>query len=239
VNAGFFGQSSFSRLALVNERCLVTVAPDAPLAVLAPLGCAVQTGVGTVLNVLRPGPGSTLVIFGAGAVGLSAVMGTALLDVERLVVVDRVPSRLRLAEELGATHTIDAGSQDVEAELRELTAGRGADYCVEATGNTTVLEQAISLLAPAGTCAVVGAPRTGATISVDVKFLMRSRQLVGVTEGNSDPSLFVPQLIELHTQGKLPIEKLIEYYPFEDIERAAKDATSGQTIKPVLLFDAA
>lgn len=236
LNAGFFGQSSFAEYANVDERCLVRIAPDLPLDVLAPLGCGIQTGFGTVVNVLRPPKGTTLAVFGAGAVGLAAVLAGNLRPLERLIVVDRVEERLALAGKLGATDLVDAASVDTAETMRELTGGRGADFAIEATGNTQVLDQAIAGLAPAGTCAIVGAPPTGATVSVDVKFMMRSRRLVGVTEGDANPPDFIPQLIELYRQGKLPLEEIIRHYPFRDIETAARDAKSGATIKPVLLL---
>jgi aryl-alcohol dehydrogenase len=236
LNAGFFGQSSFAEYAAVDERCLVAVAPDLPLDVLAPLGCGIQTGFGTVVNVLQPPEGTTLAVFGAGAVGLAAVMAAKLQPLDRVIVVDRVEERLALAGKLGATDLVDAGSADVPDALRDLTGGRGPDFAIEATGNTGVLEQAIGGLAPAGACAVVGAPRTGATVSVDVKFLMRSRRLVGVTEGDSNPPDFIPKLIDRYRDGQLPLEEVITHYPFARIEDAARDAKSGTTIKPVLLF---
>lgn len=237
VSASFFGQSAFSRRALVHERSVVRVDDDVPLEILAPLGCAIQTGMGTIKNVLRPARDSTLVIFGAGAVGLAAVMGAKIAGVERVVVVDRIASRLEIAKSLGATEIVDTRAGAGDDVLMSLTGGRGFDYSVEATGNVEILEQSFKCLASGGTCAVVGAPATGTTLSVDVKYLMRGRRLVGVTEGASNPSEFIPEMVQLYRDGNLPIEELIEFYKFEDIEIAATDALSGATIKPVLLFE--
>lgn len=234
LNAGFFGQSSFAEYANVDERCLVKVDTDLPLEVLAPLGCGIQTGFGTVVNVLQPSAGTTLAVFGAGAVGLAAVMAARLRPLDKLIVVDRVAERLELAAKLGATDLVDATFGDASDELLALTGGRGLDFTIEATGNTGVLEQAITGLASGGSCAIVGAPRTGATISVDVKFMMRSRRLVGVTEGDSNPRRFIPHLVKLYRQGTLPLEQIIEHYPFSRIEEAARDAESGRSVKPVL-----
>ena len=121
----FFGQSSFARLAVADERSVVKVDPSAPLETIAPLGCGVQTGVGAVWNVLRPGPGSTVVVAGAGAVGLSAVMAAALTPALQIVAVDVVPSRLDLARKLGATHVVDASTEDLPARIAEITGGAG------------------------------------------------------------------------------------------------------------------
>ncbi len=237
ISGHFFGQSSFARHALVDERCLVRVAPDAPLRTLAPLGCGIQTGAGAVLNALRPEPGCTLVVFGTGAVGAAAIMAAALSGAARIVAVDLVPARLELARELGATHTVDAGAGDPLEALMELTSGHGVDYTIEATGKTVALSQAIKALAPRGTCAVLGTYGIGTTIPLDATFMLDGRRIVGVSEGESVPERFIPALARLHELGKLPIERLITHYPFEEIETAAADAAAGRTIKPVLVFD--
>ncbi|MBU2600996.1 MAG: NAD(P)-dependent alcohol dehydrogenase [Actinobacteria bacterium] len=237
INAHFFGQSTLARHALIDERSLVKVAHDAPLATLAPLGCGIQTGVGTVLNVLCPEPGSSVVVFGVGGVGLAAIMGAALTGAVQIIAVDVVPSRLELALELGATHVVDARDASVVEAVRELSAGQGVNYTIECTGIIEVAGQAVQVLAPLGTCALVGAPPTGSTLPIDVQFMLDGRRVVGVTEGASTPESFIPALVDLHGQGKLPLERLIRCYPFEDIEQAAADASSGATIKPVLVFD--
>ena len=236
LSGHFFGQSSFARHALMDERCLVAVGADVPLETLAPLGCGIQTGAGAVFNALRPDPGSTVAVFGAGAVGAAAVMAAAVSGAGRIVAVDTVTARLELALELGATDTVDAAAGDAAEALMELTSGQGADYTIEATGKTAVLGQAIAVLAPGGTCAVVGTYGIGATVPLDATFMLDGRRIVGVSEGESVPERFIPALVRLHGLGKLPVEQLVRHYPFEEIERAAADAAEGLTIKPVLVF---
>ena len=236
LSGHFFGQSSFARHALVDERCLVTVDAGAPLRTLAPLGCGIQTGAGAVLNALRPEPGGTVAVFGAGAVGAAAIMAAAVSGAARIVAVDMVAARLELARELGATDVVDAAAGDAAEALMELTSGHGMDYTIEATGKTAALSQAISVLAPGGTCAVVGTYGVGATVPLDATFMLDGRRIVGVSEGESVPERFIPALVRLHELGKLPVERLVRHYPFEDIERAATDAAEGRTIKPVLVF---
>jgi aryl-alcohol dehydrogenase len=233
LHGHFFGQSSFARHALVNERGLVKVPENAPLEILAPLGCGIQTGAGAVLNALRPEPGASLAVFGTGAVGCAAIMAAALSGAARIVAVDLVAARLELARALGATDTIDAGALDVVEALRELG---GMDYVVEATGSTAALSQAIASLAPRGTCAVLSTYPHGATIPLDVNYMIDGRSVVGVSEGDSDPRHFIPALVTLYNQGRLPIDRLIRHYAFEEIEQAAADAHAGVTIKPVLTF---
>ncbi|WP_232668116.1 NAD(P)-dependent alcohol dehydrogenase [Pseudonocardia sp. TRM90224] len=239
LNAHFFGQSSFAREVLADERGVVVLPADLPddeLPVLAPLGCGIQTGVGAVLNVLRPRPGSTLVVTGAGAVGLAAVMAARLTAVARIVVVDRVPSRLAVALELGATHVVDTTSQSITAGVLAATRGRGADHVVETTGAVPVLDEVIDALAVGGCCAVVGAPRTGSRSSFDVPKLLPGRTIRGVTLGDGEPETFLPFLVDAYRRGVLPIDRIQRRYRFEEINDAARDAASGVTIKPVLVF---
>jgi aryl-alcohol dehydrogenase len=237
VGGHFFGQSSFSQLALVDERSMVKVDPDVPLELMAPLGCGVQTGVGAVWNVLAPRPGATLAVLGAGAVGLSAVMAAALTPAVRIIAVDRVPERLALARELGATDTVDANTADVAEALLEITGGVGVDGIVETTGNTTVLRKGADALAVRGTLVIVGAPPFGSEVALDVNAMIPGRRVVGLTLGDSETQSFIPALVELVRAGRLPIDKLINQYPYEDVDRALDDVTAGKTIKPVLLFN--
>jgi len=236
LHGHFFGQSSFATHALLSARSAVKVDDDLDLSQLAPLGCSVQTGAGAVLNVARPEPGSSIVIFGAGGVGLVAVMAAALTPVARVIALDVSATRLQLASQLGATHTVNPADGDPVAALLELTGG-GAQYVVETSGRLTVLEQAMSSLSSAGTCVVIGAPPLGSQIPVDVPNLLgRGIRLVGTNQGDSNPRQFIPRLIDLHRQGRLPFDRLIRRYAFDQINAAAQDAAEARTIKPVLIL---
>ncbi|QNP74471.1 NAD(P)-dependent alcohol dehydrogenase [Streptomyces roseirectus] len=221
----FFGQSSFAERALVDERSLVKVDPEVPLASIAPLGCGVQTGVGAVWNVLRPKPGSTVAVLGAGAVGLSAVMAAALSPATEIIAVDRVAERLELARELGATRTL--------SDVRELA---GVDGVVETTGSTAVLRAGVDALDARGTLVVVGAPPFGTEVALDVNGLLTGKRVVGLTLGDSETQSLIPTLVGLVRSGRLPLEKLIGTYGFTDIGQAVEDMTTGKTVKPVLVF---
>ena len=232
----FFGQSSFAERALVDERSLARVDPDVPLTSVAPLGCGVQTGVGAVWNVLKPTTGSTVVVLGAGAVGLSAVMAAALTPATRIVAVDRIGERLSLARELGATHTVDAGTGDLAEALAEVTDGQGADGVVETTGNVGVLRQGVDALAARGTLVVVGAPPFGTEVALDVNGLLGGKRIVGLTLGDAETQSFIPALVRLVKDGRLPLHRLISTYPFAEIDQAVRDMGAGKAIKPVLTF---
>jgi aryl-alcohol dehydrogenase len=228
----FFGQSSFASHALAYESNVVVVGDEIDLAVAAPLGCGVQTGAGTVLNVLAPSPESSLVVFGAGGVGLSAVMAAFAASVDTIVAVDPVAERRLLAEDLGATAALDPGACEVVDAIRAAT-GAGATHAIDTTAKGAVINQAIEALAPLGTLALVGL--RPADFAMDIQSVMSGGKTVrGVIEGDAAPREFIPRLVELHLQGRLPLEKLIRRYDFEDIEIAFADAASGRTIKPVL-----
>ncbi|MBE8476552.1 NAD(P)-dependent alcohol dehydrogenase [Streptomyces justiciae] len=232
----FFGQSSFAERALVDERSLVKVDPEVPLTSIAPLGCGVQTGVGAVWNVLKPVTGSTVVVLGAGAVGLSAVMAAALTPATTVVAVDRVGERLALARELGATHVVNAGDDDLGKALAEITGGQGADGVVETTGNVGVLRQGVDALGARGTLVVVGAPPFGTEVALDVNGLLGGKRVVGLTLGDAETQSFIPALVRLVKEGRLPLHRLISTYAFADIDQAVRDMGTGKAIKPVLTF---
>jgi aryl-alcohol dehydrogenase len=235
VHSHFFGQSSFATQAVVAGRSVVAIPRDIPFELAAPLGCGVQTGTGTVLNALRPPAGASFAVFGAGGVGLSAVMAARIAAAATIVIVDLVPSRLELARELGATHAIDARGEDpVEAIMR--IAGVGVDYAIEASGSTTALRQAVDALGPGGTCALVGAPPFGEEVSLDVNtVLARGRTIRAVVEGHSVPAEFIPRLVAFWRAGMLPLERLVRTYPLAAVGEAVADAERGVTVKPVLL----
>ena len=141
---------------------------DVPLELLGPLACGVQTGAPTVLDVLRPEPGATLAVSGAGGVGLSALIAAAHLTGATTTVVDVIPARLELATKLGAAHVVNAREHDAVEALMEISGGRGIDRTLEATGVPAVLKQAIDALAPLGVCGIVGAPAPDAEVSMNI-----------------------------------------------------------------------
>lgn len=236
VHGHFFGQSSFATHAIASGRNAVKVRSDAPLELLGPLGCGVQTGVGAVLNALRPKAGQSLAIFGAGAVGLSAVMGARLAEAAPIIAVDVNSSRLEMARELGAHVVINAADVDGVAEIRAVTGG-GADFTLEASGRLEVLRQAIDALGQRGTCGIVGSVPPGSQGSFDVADLMvGGKSIRGIVQGDSMPDEFIPQMVDLFMSGRLPIDKLIRIYPFAAINEAIADAERGAVIKPVILL---
>ncbi|MEE1928884.1 NAD(P)-dependent alcohol dehydrogenase [Streptomyces sp. TRM 70351] len=240
VHGLFFGQSSFATYALARLASVTKVPADLPLHLLGPLGCAVQTGVGSVLHALRCGAGSSIAVFGAGSVGCSAVLGAVVAGCTTIVALGRNPARLRLAGELGATHVIDLRSTpDPVASLRDLTGGTGVDYSIEATGVPHVLRMAVDALHTRGVCGLVGAAAPGTEAALEMSGLMFGRQVRGIVEGDSVPQCTIPVLAELYRGGRLPFDRMIARYPFHRINEAAHDAATGKCVKPVLTFEEA
>lgn len=225
VRGHFFGQSSFATHTLATERNVVKVPTDLRLELLAPLGCGLQTGAGTVVNSLAVQKGASIAVFGTGAVGLAAVMAARIVRAAPIIGVDMVPSRLALALELGAGHVIDNRVEGVADRIAEMT-GKGVDYVVETTGNPEMYHLAIEVLNPHGTVALMTGG-SGAT-------LPEGRRTLCVREGDAVPQHFVPYLIELYRAGEFPFDRLVKFYDFGDINRAMDDVRRGDTIKPVL-----
>jgi|CXWL01.1.fsa_nt_gi aryl-alcohol dehydrogenase len=234
VHDHFFGQSSFGAFTLAHERNVIKVPNNAPLELLGPLGCGIQTGAGAVMNALKIRPGTSFAAFGGGAVGLSAVMAARVAGATTIIAVDVVPSRLALAKELGATHTVNSRETDPVETVRKITGG-GVDFTLESSGRPSVLRQAIDALAIRGTCGIVGAPALGTEASFDVNGVMTTgKRIIGIIEGDSVPDLFIPSLIELYTQGRFPFDKLVKFYNLDQINQAAEDSEKGITIKPII-----
>jgi aryl-alcohol dehydrogenase len=226
VRGHFFGQSSFATHALATVRNLVQVPKHLSLELLAPLGCGLQTGAGTVMNSLQVKPGASLAVFGTGAVGLAAVMAARIVGADPIIGVDLNPMRLKLALELGATHVVDSTQEDVAARIAAVTGG-GVDYVLEITGAPGMYQIAMEVLNPQGTVALIATPNGGASWS-------QGRKSVGIIQGDAVPQDFIPKMIALYEAGQFPFDRLLKFYDFRDINRAIADAQRGDTIKPVL-----
>lgn len=234
VRSHFFGQSSFATRAIVPAANLIKVADDAPLELLGPLGCGIQTGAGAVFRSLKVSAGRSLAIWGAGAVGLSALMAAVIVGAYPIFVIDRNVERLKLAIELGATFAFDSSNVDPVSRIRG-ECPSGVDFSIEAIGSPVTLRQAVAALAPLGSCGLVGGVGPGTDASFDWQHVqMNGITLRGIVEGDSISSELIPMLIDLQRRGRFPFEKLVRFYDFADIDQAFADAVSGRTIKPIL-----
>ncbi len=236
VGCFFFGQSSFAYRALAHERNLVSVdaVDDDELAMFAPLGCGVQAGAATVLNELKPGRGESFVVFGAGTVGLSALMAARMAGAGPVIAVDKVASRLELATELGATHVLNAGKEEIGSRLRELAGP--VDHVVETTGVSRLIDQAIRSLGPFGKMSMLGVTHEDPRERVTPRSPGPNQRVFYSIAGDSDPQQFIPYMIRCYREEKFPFNKLIREYPASEINEAVRDSLDGATIKPLLRF---
>lgn len=236
IYGAFFGQSSFATHAIAYESNTVKVDKDLGWDVLAPFGCGMQTGAGTVYNSLAPKAGQSLAVFGTGSVGLAALMAAADLGCAPLIAVDRNADRLALARELGATHAILADGRDLTAAIREILPD-GIDFIVDTTGVGPVVRAGTEALAARGQLAMLAVTPPGTELTINPNILLAGRALRGAVEGDADPRVFIPAMIARHRAGRFPHDRLITTYPFAAINEAVADMKSGKVVKPVLLMD--
>jgi aryl-alcohol dehydrogenase len=234
IHARFFGQSSFAQYALIDTRAAVAVRPELPLHILAPLGCGVITGAGSILRSLRVRVGQSVAIFGAGAVGLSAVIAASLAGASQIIVVDPVTARLQLAEDFGATATLAPADGDVVTAIHDVSRG-GVDFTLNTTTSVAVFDQAVASLGPFGTAGYVAPPSDVWTPDL-VAMMDRGQSVRGITGGDIAPRQFVPMLIDLYCRDKFPFDRMITTYGFAEISDAFHDSEIGEAIKPVLIM---
>jgi Zn-dependent alcohol dehydrogenase len=230
------GVSCFAERVVVSEKSVVKVPDGIPSPIAAITGCAVITGVGAVLNVAGECAGRALMIVGAGGVGLSAVMGARLAGAEPIIAVDVDAARLELAQRLGATRVVLAGSDDVAQEVRS-EAPDGVDCAIEAVGSAQTLQQAIACLRPGGTAIAVGLSGAGATFEIPINELVqRQKRVVGSLYGSANPPLDLPRLWRLYEAGRLPLDALLgERYALESVNEAYAALVSGAVGRAVLV----
>lgn len=233
VSGHFFGQSSFATYSLTRANALVKVDDDIDLNLLGPLACGITTGAGAVLNTAKPDPGESVVIIGAGAVGLAAIMAARNTPATTIIAMDLQESRLELAREFGATHTVNTRDKDIVEAVNEICGGP-ADYVIDCTGSIKVIEQAADAVGLMGTFILVGGAPAEARFSLDHMRTLFGKTVVGTLGGSSNSRTLIPALIELYKQGRFPFDRLVKFYGFDDLDQAIADAHEGGTIKAVL-----
>ncbi|MFS0575486.1 NAD(P)-dependent alcohol dehydrogenase [Sporosarcina sp. 179-K 3D1 HS] len=235
--SNFFTQSSFATYTITNSKNLIKVDPEADLRLIGPLGCGLLTGFGTVVNGLQPQTGSSIAIFGTGAVGLGALMTAKIVGCSTIIAIDIHNSRLETASELGATHTINSKTENLQERIDEITGGRGVNYSIDTTGISSIMKASIDILALGGSFAPLAVKPNSLELKPFTDLIMSNRKVVGVLMGDSVPQLAIPQLIQYHKQGKFPFDKFVKFYKFNEFNQAAADSNSGETIKPVIIID--
>jgi len=238
VHSVFFGQSSFASHALANERNVVKLPEDAPLELVGPLGCGIQTGAGAVMNSMAAHPGSSLLVMGGGSVGLAGVLGGVVQGCETIIVLEPHQSRRALALELGATHALDPADGELAEQVRAILPF-GVQYVFDTTGIPSVISASLGAMAPHASLGLVGVP-TDPTASIELNLMQAmiiGIKLYGIIEGGAVPDEFIPRLAALHAQGRFPFDKMITKFPFAQINQAIEAGHQGEVVKVVLVHD--
>jgi S-(hydroxymethyl)glutathione dehydrogenase/alcohol dehydrogenase len=235
--APFFDLASFAEQLLVHEHWLVKIRPDMPLDKAALIGCGVQTGVGAVLNTAVVRPGDTVAVIGCGGIGLNAIQAASIVGASRVIAIDRLASKLALAQSFGATDVIDASHDDAVAAVLELTGG-GVDHSFEAIGLKVTAEQAFAMLGKGGTATVIGMVPMGQRLEIDATQLISGKRLQGSNMGSNRFRVDMPQYVDWYLAGKLKLDELVSgTMPLDDINAGFKALASGEVARQLIAFE--
>lgn len=234
ISGAFFQQSSFAHYAITPARDVVVDKSGLAAELRAALPCGVMTGAGAMFNTFKLQAGQSVAVFGAGAVGLAAIMAAKILGADPIVAVDINPQRLALALELGATHALQA-DDEASAETMSAICPTGFNYSLETSSHEAAFQQAVDCLGVRGTCGLVTVPHAGQPFPFSpFDVLVKCLRIEGIMLGSATPRDFLPQLIDYHRQGQFPFDRLVKTYDFKDINAAFAEAATGAVIKPVL-----
>jgi S-(hydroxymethyl)glutathione dehydrogenase/alcohol dehydrogenase len=232
----FLNISSYAERMLLHEHAIVKIREDMPLDRAALIGCGVTTGVGAVLNTAKVPAGSTVAVFGAGGVGLSAIQGARIAGAGKIIAVDTMENKLATAKQLGATHIVDASSHDPVQAIREITGG-GVEYSFEAIGNAKVAAQAFDALAPGGTATIIGMIPVGQKVEIDGPSLLSEKTLQGCTMGSNRFRVDMPRYIDFYMDGRLKLDEMITNKgTLEDVNDAFRAMKAGEVARTVLML---
>jgi S-(hydroxymethyl)glutathione dehydrogenase/alcohol dehydrogenase len=233
----FANLAAYAEQILVHENSIVKVRDDMPLDRAALIGCGVTTGVGAALNTAKVAPGSSVAVFGAGGVGLSAIQGARIAGARMIIAVDVHENKLAAARELGATHIVDASSHDPVEAIRNMTGG-GVEYSFEAIGLKTTAEQCFDCLRPSGTATIIGMIPMGQKIELDGFSFLRERKIQGSSMGSNRFKVDMPRYIDYYQQGRLKLDEMITVRGrLEDINEAFRAMKAGEVARTVLTMD--
>ena len=228
LNAGFV--TTFNEYAVVSENRLTVIPKDIDPRTATLFGCAVTTGLGVINNNARLKIGQSLVVFGAGGVGLNVIQGGSLASAYPIVGIDLYPSKLELAQRFGATHTNDAGSEiDILTAVRKALGSKHADVVVDNTGDVEVIRLAMQITHPQGKTILVGVPRKATPVPLYPLPLFFGKVLTGSHGGESDPSQDIPRYLKLYRAGRLKLDELLtQHFTLDQINVAIERMQNGE-----------
>lgn len=229
---------AFAEYTVVDQSQTVSIPETLPMDSACLLACGVITGLGAVVNTAKLASGSSVVVIGAGGVGLNSIQGAAISGANPIIALDLVAGKLEAAKAFGATHAIDPAAEDALEAVRSLTGGRGADYVFVTVGSVKAIEQGLEMLRHAGTLVIVGMPPSGATAAIEaVEFASNGQRILGSKMGSSRLAVDVPKLVALYEAGRLKLDELIsQRYPLDQINQAIAEANRGEVLRNVIIF---
>ncbi|CAI6099782.1 hypothetical protein V2G26_004493 [Clonostachys chloroleuca] len=244
IGGRFFGQSSLARHSVVSDKCVVNVSglglTRDDLKTLAPLGCGLQTGSGTIVNVAKAGPEDCVTIAGMGGVGLAAVMAAEQKKCNVIIGIDRVEARLELAKSLGATHVINTtglSMEQVTEKIKEAAEGLGSTISIDTSAYPPLLAAQIDGTRYMGKIIQVGTGMPDANISLHMQsFMVSGKQYFGAVQGHSRTEKYIPEMIQWWKDGIFPVEKLIKLFDYKDFSGAVSSMGSGDVVKPIITW---
>ena len=235
--AQFLNLSSFAEYMLVHEHAIARIREDMPFDLAALIGCGVTTGIGAVIHTAGVEPGSSVAVIGCGGVGLSAINGAVIAGAGRVIAIDRVPAKLDLAKEFGATDTIDSAEVDPVRAVRELTGG-GVHYSFEAIGLPKTTQQAFKMVRRGGTATVIGMIPVGTMVEIHGPELLGEKKLQGCNMGSNRFRVDMPRFIDFYLQGKLHLDRMIAgRIRLEQVNEALEQLKTGEVARNIIMFD--
>lgn len=233
VNAGWV--TTFNEMAIISEDRVTPIPQDVPFEIASLMGCAVTTALGLINNLAQLKIGQSIAIFGCGGVGLNVVQGAAMVSADPIIALDIYDSKLSMAREFGATHTINSRTTDVREEIRKIVGPKGVDVFVENTGLVKLIEMAYELTMSQGRTILVGVPRRDQNITIHSLPLHFGKVLIGCEGGNTEPTVDIPRYLNLYRKGKLDLGRVITHrYPFADINTALDKVRAGEVGRCIL-----
>lgn len=233
----FLNLSSFAEQMLVHEHACTAIRKDMPLDVAALIGCSVTTGVGAVIHTSNVRPGESVAVIGCGGVGLSAINGAAIAGAGRIIAIDRVPSKLALAEEFGATDVIDASEGDVVKQVQQMTGG-GVHHSFEAIGLKATAEQAFRMLRRGGTANIIGMIPVGTMIELHGPDFLGEKKIQGSFMGSNRFPVDMPRFVDFYMSGKLKLDRMVSRrLKLEEVNEAFDELKRGEIARSVIVFD--
>ncbi len=230
--------SSYAQKAVLPEQNVVPIRKDAPLDVVCLVSCGVMTGAGSVINRAKVTPGSNVVVFGCGGVGLNAIQAAALMGAGKVIAVDVFDHKLEWSREFGATHTVNAKSTDAVKRIHEICGRGGADYAIEAIGGAPTIEQAFLSVHRGGTVVVIGVSPDGTKVQIDPMMLLQERILTGTSFGSSRQRVDLPMIVDLFMDGRYKLRELISrQVALDELNQAYDALQNGEVRRSVVIYE--